>query len=276
MKTYYRLIKKPFFGRFMVDWKNPLSINEQAEWTPISFRSESKATLKGLYASSFSKTPKATIVLGHPMGKEAKGYYLKNGYTNTLRSHGYNVLVFDINGFGESEVGNFLYHKDIIAAGKEAKKIFPNTPIGYLGVSLGGQWATIAFSENHDFKFAIIESAANTLDEFWVKFPFANMALKTMNLLYPTLRKKIRMIDRIKEAHSLNRVLFIYLDNDELIKDDAGKLFCKAIPIDSEVYTISNAKHAQIPKSSSRDLYFNKIISFFDSQIKNTSEPTLQ
>ncbi len=268
MKTYYKLIKKPFFGRFMVKWKNPLPEESQNEWTPVSFSSNSGAILKGLYASSKLDTTKATIVLGHPMGKEAKGYYLKHGYTDTLRHNGYNVFIFDINGFGESEIGNFFYHRDIVSAGKIAKKTFPNVPLGYLGISLGGQWATIAFAEDHDYEFAIIESAANTLEDFWVKFPTANTVLKIMGFLNPRLKKKIRMIDRIKDAHSLKKVLFIYLDSDEFIKNNAGELFSKAIPLPSEVHVISNAKHAQIPKSPVRDQYFNTIVSFFDAQIK--------
>ncbi|WP_298540499.1 alpha/beta hydrolase [uncultured Aquimarina sp.] len=266
MKTYYRIAKKPFFGRFMIPWKSPLSEEQNKEWTFISFKSKSGALLKGMYSSPISDLPKATIVLGHPMGKEAKGYFLKNGYTDILRNQGYNVFIFDINGFGESEVGNFYYHEDIISAGNIAKDLFPNTPLGYFGISLGGQWATIAFAEKHHYDFAIIESAANTLDDFWVQYPFANFALKTLNTLNPKLKKKIRMIDRIKDAHSLQKVLFIYLDKDELIKDDAGYCFNQAIPIQSELHVISNAKHAQIPKSKSRHDYFNKIVTFFDSQ----------
>ncbi|WP_299216697.1 alpha/beta hydrolase [uncultured Aquimarina sp.] len=266
MKTYYKIAKKPFFGRFMIPWKNPLSKEQNKEWNFISFKSKSGALLKGMYSYSINDTTKATIVLGHPMGKEAKGYFLKNGYTDILRNQGYNVFIFDINGFGESEVGNFYYHEDIISAGDTARNLFPNTPLGYLGISLGGQWATIAFAEKHDYDFAIIESAANTLDDFWVQYPFANFALKTLNTFNPKLKKKIRMIDRIKDAHSLQKVLFIYLDKDELIKDDAGYRFNQTIPIQSELHIISNAKHAQIPKSKSRNDYFNKIVTFFDLQ----------
>ncbi|WP_109300720.1 alpha/beta hydrolase [Aquimarina sp. AU474] len=270
MKSYYKLIKKPFFGRFMVSWRNPLSIKQLEEWTPISFKSDSGAMLKGLYSSStIHGQSKATIVLGHPMGKEAKGYYLKNGYTDILRANGYNVFVFDINGFGESKIGNFFYYQDIIAAGIEARNVYPKLPLGYLGVSLGGQWATIAFAEQHNYNFAIIESAANTLDEFWVRFPTANKVLKIMNFLNPRLKKKIRMIDRIKDAHSLQKVLFIYSATDTFVAHKAGQRFNKAIPIASELYTIPEAKHAQITKSSYRDEYFNTILSFFNQQTED-------
>ena len=64
----------------------------QKNWTEFSVLSKSGATLSGLYA--ITDNPKATIVLGHPMGKEAKGYFLKNGYTDLLLSNGYNVVIF--------------------------------------------------------------------------------------------------------------------------------------------------------------------------------------
>jgi hypothetical protein len=56
-------------------------------------------------------------------GKETKGYFLKNGYTDLLRKNGYHALVFDINGFGESTIGNLSYFEDIIAMGVEAAEL---------------------------------------------------------------------------------------------------------------------------------------------------------
>lgn len=129
-----------------------------------------------------------------------------------LRQNGYNVLVFDINGFGESTHGNFSYFEDIVAISIKAKELTPNLQIGYHGISLGGQWATIAFTDiSHEYNFAIIESAAATLDEFWINFPVAYKTLKVLNLLLPKYQQRIRMIDRIRETRKLKSILFIYL-----------------------------------------------------------------
>lgn len=124
---FIQTFEKPFFGHFMVNWRNPLSEDEKKNWTEFSVLSKSGATLSGLYA--IANNPKATIVLGHPMGKEAKGYFLKNGYTDLLLSNGYNVVIFDINGFGESSMGNFSYYEDIVSISKKAKELFPNLQI---------------------------------------------------------------------------------------------------------------------------------------------------
>ena len=77
----YKLLKVPFFGRFMVKWQNPLTETQQKEWQKIYTKSKSGGIIHGLFAKAWTENPKATIVLGHPMGKEAKAYFIKNGYT---------------------------------------------------------------------------------------------------------------------------------------------------------------------------------------------------
>jgi pimeloyl-ACP methyl ester carboxylesterase len=241
----YKLLKKPFFGKFMVPWRNPLALAEQKEWERISVKSKSGSNIQCLIAKPHNSIAKATIVMGHPMGKEAKGYFLKNGYTDLLRSNHYNVVVFDINGFGESVCGNFAYHDDIVAVSKKAKEVFNAVPIGYHGISLGGQMAVIAFIDNdHQFDFAIIESAATTLDEYWINFPAAYKALKLLNFVLPKYRVKIRMVERIRDAKKLKSILFIYSEKDELTPVQMGERFLKNSKIPATLWTVKNAGHA--------------------------------
>jgi predicted alpha/beta-fold hydrolase len=259
----YKLLKKPFFGHFMVKWRNPLTEDEKRNWKEISVSSKSGATISGLYA--ITENPKATIVLGHPMGKEAKGYFLKHGYTDLLISNGYNVIIFDINGFGESTMGNFSFYEDIVSISKKAKELFPNLQIGYHGISLGGQYASISFADNaHCYDFAIIESAPTTLDEFWIHFPFAYNALKLFNVFMPKYKTKINMVERIKEAKKLKSILFIYSDTDTWATTSMGKRFHENCAVMSELWTVPVAKHAMIVKSEYSEQYKQKIVAYFD------------
>ena len=151
----------------MLKWQSPLSEDQQKEWQVIKIKSKSGGKITGLLTRTKSENAKATIVLGHPMVKEAKGYFIKNGYTDLLRNNGYNVLIFDSNDFGESTHGNFSFFEDIIAVGTEACKLTPGIPVGYHEISFGGQWATIAFAnDKHHYDFAIVESAATTPEDF--------------------------------------------------------------------------------------------------------------
>jgi alpha-beta hydrolase superfamily lysophospholipase len=263
--SIYKILKKPFFGNFMVKWKNPLTKEQSKEWKPIETDSKTGGKIIGLFANARQPQPKATIVLGHPMGKEAKGYFLKNGYTELLLDNGYNVLVFDINGFGESTHGNFSYFYDIVAISQKAKELTPNLPIGYHGISLGGMWATISFAdETHCYDFAILESAATSLEEFWLHFRMANRMLKMLGVLMPKYKQQVRMIDRIKEAKKLKSILFIYSQTDDWTPVSMGERFQKNSGVKSELWTVANAKHASIMKSDHKEAYKQKILNYFD------------
>jgi predicted alpha/beta-fold hydrolase len=265
---FYKIIKKPFFGKFMVPWKSPLSEQAKKEWEEIFIESKSGATLTCLYAKAKSEVAKATIVLAHPMGKEAKGYFIKHGYTDLLRDNGFDVFVFDINGFGESKIGNFSFFEDIIAVSIKVKSITPDLPIGYHGISLGGQMATIAFTDiEHRYDFAIIESAATTLQEFWKKFPPAFYVLKFMYLFVPRYAEKISMIDRISEVKKLQSILFIYSKTDTWVPFSMGERYNKNCNVQSSLWAVENAEHAQIMRSSEKQQYQDKILAYFNDAV---------
>jgi Serine aminopeptidase, S33 len=266
--TLFKLVKKPFFGRFMVKWQNPLSLAQQKDWQPVRTKSKSGGLIYALFAKATTEKAKATIVLGHPMGKEAKAYFLKQGYTDLLRKNGYNTVIFDINGFGESTHGNFDYFEDIFAIGIEAANLTPGIPIGYHGISLGGQWATVAFADkDHQYDFAIVESAATSLNAFWINFPTAYKILQVLNFCLPKFRRKVDMKERIKEAKKLRSLSLIYSSSDELTPVAMGKIFQDNSPVATELWTVESANHAAMMKSRHRAEYEEKIISYFDSQL---------
>lgn len=262
---FYKILKKPFFGRYMVKWKNPLTEEEFREWESMDIYSKSGGIIKCLYAHSRASKPKATIVLGHPMGKAAKGYFIKNGYTDWLLDNGFNVLLFDLNGFGESTHGNFSYYYDIIGVSQIAKNLTPSLPIGYHGISLGGMWAAVSFAdEAHCYDFAILESVATSLEDFWVHFPMAYRVLKVLGVFMPKYKEHVKMIDRIKEVKNLNSLLFIYSQTDPWTTVTMGKHFVKNSNVKSELWTVADAKHAYIIKSPHKKEYQQKILNYLN------------
>ena len=256
----------------MVRWQSPLTEEQKKEWQSFAVKSKSGGTLRMLYAQARTPQAKATVVMGHPMGKEAKGYFIKHGYTDWLRENGYHTVIFDINGFGESTHGNFSYFEDIIAVGQEARKLNPSLPIGYHGISLGGMWSAVAFADpRHEYDFAIIESAATTLDEFWIKIPPAYVALRIFNMLLPSYRRKIRMIDRLKEATRLRSILFIYSNTDVWTPASMGERYHQTSPVPSELWKVEEADHAAIMKSPHREAYKSKIVDYFNECVTKVS-----
>lgn len=264
----YKLLKQPFVGSFMVKWRSPLTDEEKTEWQTLTAKSKSGGLIKALFAKARTPEAKATIVLGHPMGKEAKAFFLKNGYTDLLRDNGFNTVIFDFNGFGESSNGSFSYFEDLLAIAAKVPAITPGLPIGYHGVSLGAQWALIAFAEaSHPFKFSIVESASATTEEFWIKYPSAYKILKVLNFLLPGYARKIRPVERIKEVKNLQSMLLIYSYADEWTPVEMGERLKANSPVPTELWTVEDAAHTGIMKSSFKEVYQEKILAYFNANI---------
>jgi predicted alpha/beta-fold hydrolase len=264
----YKLLKKPFFGKFMVKWRNPLTETEQKEWARFSIKSKSGGLIQGMFAKTTQQNPKGTIVLGHPMGKEAKGYFLKRNYTHLLRDNGFNTVIFDSNGFGESTHGNFSYFEDIIGVSIKAKALTPDLPIGYHGISLGAMYSNVAFADvKHKFDFAIVESSSTTLAEFWVQFPFAYKVLKTLSVMMPKYEKKIDFKTQIKEVKHLQSILFIYSENDSWVPVHMGKKLQENTNVSTEFWLAKDAEHAEIMKSTDKEKYQARILKFFNQEV---------
>jgi alpha/beta superfamily hydrolase len=269
----YKLIKMPFVGSFMVKWRRPLTELEKTEWQDVSAKSKSGGLIKGLFAKANTTEAKATIVLGHPMGKEAKAFFLKNGYTKLLRDNGYNTLIFDFNGFGESTNGSFSYFEDLLAIAAKAPALAPGLPIGYHGVSLGAQWALISFTdESHPFKFAIVESAATSPDEFWIKYPTAYKVLKVLNVLLPRYAKKVKPVERIKEVKNLKSMLLIYSLTDEWTPAEMGERLKANSPIPTALWIVDEADHTGIMKSAYKEDYKKKILEYFNAAVESLQQ----
>jgi len=252
----------------MVKWRNPLTESEQEEWERFSVKSKSGSLIQGMYAKTTQQNPKGTIVLGHPMGKEAKGYFFKRYYTHILRDNGFNTVVFDINGFGESSHGNFSFFEDIIAVSIKAKELTPNLPIGYHGISLGAMYSTVAFTDvTHKFDFAIVESSSTTLAEFWVQFPFAYKVLKILSVVMPKYERKVDFKERIKEVKHLQCILFIYSERDSWIPLIMGKKLQENANVSTEFWLAKDAEHAEIMRSPDKEAYQERILKFFNQEV---------
>jgi predicted alpha/beta-fold hydrolase len=264
----YKILKKPFFGKFMVKWISPLTETEQKEWERFAVKSKSGSLIQGMFAKTTQAECKGTIVLGHPMGKEAKGYFLKRNYTHLLRDNGFNTIVFDINGFGESNHGNFSFFEDIIAVSIKAKELTPDLPIGYHGISLGAMYSTVAFADpTHQFDFAIVESSSTTLAEFWSQFPFAYKVLKMISRVMPKYEKKIDFKERIKEVKHLQSILFIYSEKDSWVPVHMGETLKENANVSTEFWLAKDAEHAEVMKSADKEVYQERILKFFNQEV---------
>lgn len=265
--TMYKLLKQPFFSRYQVPWQWPASVAQDA-WERVAIKSDSGAVLSGLHGRSQTEDVKGTIVCAHPLGKAAKGFYLQQDHVSPLRANGYDVLLFDFNGFGESSEGNFLYPLDVLAAGWWARERAPERPVGLLGVSFGAAWGVCALATpNHPFSAAVLECPFTTLEEYWYRYRFAYGMLKLVSVVRPGLARSLRPIEKISEVSAVDTLLLIYGSEDDVTRSEMGERFMQglassSLEVPADMWLVQGAQHTKA-FATAREDYCNKMMRCF-------------
>lgn len=267
----YTLLKKPFFSRYQKPWVWPAEAeSERTSWRRVDLDNGRGGTLVGLYGEALVGPARGTVVCAHPMGVEAKGFYLKHGHARLLREGGYNVLLFDFNGFGESPDADLLYPEDVLAAARGARGLAPGLPVAGLGASFGAAWLTCALSqEGHGLDAAVLECPFTTLDEYWVRYKVAYAVLKASNVLMPRLLAKLRPVARARDIHGTKAVLFIYGTLDSVTPPSMGERLMAACPLpraQCSLWLVPEAKHTRALGAAPQE-YRERVLGLLDSAL---------
>lgn len=242
----HRILRKPFFGRFEVPWTWPQAIPQQG-WEAVSIPVSAQHTLAGYWKSA--ENAKATVVLAHPMGKSAKAFWLRYGHADLFIANGYNVLIYDANGFGESQGFSFQYPNDIYAAGVFAQNKAPELNVGLIGASFGAAWGLCSLAQaNHPYKMAVLEGVFPTLPEFWKHYPVAHAVLQASNIVVPKFNRELNPLRKSGQIKQKPPILLMYSESDIYTPPIFGhKLKAALEPHTSvELHTVQSAEHTHI------------------------------
>ncbi len=211
---------------------------------------------------------KGNIVCAHPMGYSAKGYFLKNGIADYLRNNGYNVVIFDFNGFGDSTDGDYNLPEDILAAGQYLQTKAPGFKLGIFGISFGAAMAVCALQKKENpYSSAVFESTFTSLVEFWAHFGMLGKFIKLLPLLTPGIEKKMNALYNVDKIKNTEKILWIHGDADKQTPVEMGIRLQKAANISSDLWVVPGGKHAKC-FSMSPELYREKMLGFFDATLK--------
>jgi uncharacterized protein len=244
MSLAHRLLRKPFFGRFEVPWQFPHDA-DAGRWERVTFDSPSGARLAGLVGEA-PETPLGALVLAHPMGKSAKGFWLRYGHAELFRRAGFHVLAFDFNGFGESEAVSFDYPSDGLAAGRFLQARYPSLRVGMVGASAGAGWGLCAMArDGSPYRAAVLEAAFPTLPDFWKHYPVAYALLRASQLVYPTFERRIRPEGDAARLVGRPSVLLVYGSTDRYTPPAHGERLLRAMrgSADAELWVAERVDH---------------------------------
>lgn len=205
------------------------------------------------------------VILCHPYLSDAKQYYLKNGHAEVYLALGFNVILFDFNGFGESSFHNFSYEEDIALVVKDGQTKNPNLPIYGHGISFGAANIIVyAAMKNSSFDKIIIENCLNSnLNYYKVRKKSIYYLMKGMMKVFPKINKNHDYTIQIGKNAVKREVLFLYNTDDSLTTIEMGHQLaasCRS-PYQFEVFA---GQHLEaISKERSR--YIAVLKSFYHS-----------
>lgn len=263
MAILHRVGKKLFFGRFQKKWRWPENVSESG-WERVTFPGASGARLAAVFGAAGAERAEGAVVLAHPMGTAAKGFWLKQGHAGLLRDHGFHVLAFDFNGFGESESSNFDYPSDVIAAGEYLRQRVAPLPVAVLGCSFGAGYALCAMSkEGHPFRAAVLESTFPSLPFYWRPYPLPHLLLRASQIVYPPFERGLRPILAATQLKAKPHVLLIHGQDDAITPVHVGNQLQSAMSGHSsvELWPVPEAEHNMALKAR-RDDYAQRVTGF--------------
>ena len=203
-------------------------------------------------------------------------------YAKILQEAGYEVLLFDFQGFGESQgapgISSLL--TDSLAAFDylQTRTQRPGKDIGVFGVSLGSILALTVAAEKNAGAVAVEDAFIpdETLDRFSRRLtadsPFAKMTLQGMKSLLLGRVDPLRNITRLRCP-----VFLIHVENDRLLPPSGSLRIAAKATTPARVWLMPVTGHAPESLETNDQEYAAQLASFFHEAFNSTLEqPSVQ
>lgn len=216
---------------------------------PVAFGGNTGATLAGHWFPA--ERPRGVVVLVHPDRRYGKHWFVKEGWVELLHAEGYDVLCFDLAGYGESRGPAKYYHDDVLAAARFAQEWSGGFPVHVVGVSLGA-FAVANASPRLDFvESLVLESPYPSFSEWYGAGP-ARAVLGAMDAAFPRTARALRARENISRAGA-KRILVALAEADEVTRPELTERVAAAAPPErTRVVRVREAKHLE-PFAKSED-----------------------
>ena len=237
----------------------------------VDFKTADGLTLRGWWIPG---TLHATIVMIHGLGSNRREPLDKAGY---LHLAGYNLLVFDLRGHGQSD-GNgttmgYREPEDVRAAVAEARSLDPG-PIALFGYSLGASIAVEEGAVNPSVKAVIEDSGFSSVgDVFLARFtevtrlpglPWAAALVAFGDL---DLGTSLWNVAPVRLAARLHRPLLAIVGGaDTIVPPAEGLALFNAAPGPKELLEVPTATHVHAYDVSNK-LYERTVLAFLKDNL---------
>jgi len=245
----------------------------------VSFSSRGdELTLRGWYLPA-QNSETVIIMLHGGEGHRADPNVGVLDIASGLVGHGYNVLMFDLRGHGESD-GNRMsagyYEKRDLLGAIDYVKERGLERIGVLGFSMGAATALMATAENEDVDTVVADSSFADLKDMMepefskrTKFPkfFLPGLLFMVKIMYGVDFSAIKPVESVSEI-APRPVFFIHGELDEVVPlEHAYRLQQASQNQQNQLWVVPQAGHVRSYVTQPEE-YINKITAFFDGALR--------
>jgi len=244
------------------------------EYVDVSFPSRDGLMLCGWWLEGGDDNP--IIVVVHGSGdNRAHPAERMLGIAKDLVSYGYNVLMFDMRGHGESEgkhiSAGYYERNDVLGAIDYIRQSGIESKIGILGFSMGAATSLMAAAESEEINAVVADCAYADIVSI-IESEFANRSNlpKFFMPIILSMTRNIYDIDftAIKPEEAVKEisvpVFIIHGGQDEMIPvQHAYRLKEASQNLDSKLWIVPEAQHANSYLVRPAE-YKEQVISFFD------------
>ena len=292
-----RFIQRLFLAPVQRPWRWPGGDEAEADWESVQIEVTGghwspRYSVAGLWRPAAAPS-KGAVVLAHHLWPGAKGYFLKYGHARMLREAGYDVLVFDFNGFGESPSVGFDYEWEVRAAGLEAARRSGGKPVALFAQCFGAGWGAMKAVAEPGQPFQALVAVSpypslleyytartgrwNTRRERWMRQRLPRATYRLGCLLHLGRARKARTaIEDATRAVGLKAMLLIYGERDELAPPQVGERYLAAMTqaqatrgdeaARPELWVVPNGDHPHV-HAGAPDAFRERVVAFLDREM---------
>ena len=249
------------------------------KYEDISFLSrDDKLTLRGWYLPAQNSEQVIIMVHGGEQHRADPSMGMLD-IASGLVEHGYNVLMFDLRGHGESDRNRMsagYYEKRDLLGAVDYMKGRGLEHIGVLGFSMGAATALMATPEGNDIDAVVADSSFADLKDMMepefskrTKFPkfFLPTLLFVVKIMYGVDFNAIKPIELVSEI-APRPILFIHGELDETVPlEHAYRLQQASQNPQNQLWVVPETGHVSSYVDHPEE-YMNKITTFFDGVLK--------
>ncbi len=237
----------------------PWRVPQHLPHEEVHFEGNSGANLSGRYfhRDNEAAASRGVVVLVHPDRRYAQHWFVREGWVDLLTAAGFEVLTFDLTGYGQSQGPASYYHEDVAAAARFAARWSGGLPTHVIGVSIGAFAASNAAPLLDGVQSLTLESPYPSFKDWYTHGPttplergIGRLGTGMLGILF---RRSVRATSpaiNMPDA-APQRILVVATTSDQVTPDHLSQRVAQLGPADRTSYlAVAGAAHLEILQHS--------------------------